>query len=115
MYTTPFFMDQWNIDQSRHINSIINHIFTILSLLCLIEHYRDIQWADSFENKQTLERYERWYHAWKSLECVKATRKTDTITNEQYEPKLIKKYERYAKNTAKTLVADAVNKGTAMP
>eukprot|EP01084_Bolivina_argentea_P131866 232697_1 len=81
----------------------------------LLEHYRDIQWADSFENKQTLERYERWYHAWKSLECVKATRKTDTITNEQYEPKLIKKYERYAKNTAKTLVADAVNKGTAMP
>eukprot|EP01083_Nonionella_stella_P002370 6840_1 len=81
----------------------------------LLEHYRNIQWKDSFVNKQTAARYERWYNAFKSLECVTSTQKTDTITRQQYKPDLIKKYLRYAENTAKTLVADAVNKGTNMP
>lgn len=81
----------------------------------LLEHYRGIKYEQFFESKEILNRYNKWYNACKTLDVVKATQKSDTITNEQYRNELIKKYERYANNTAKTLVANAVNKGTSMP
>eukprot|EP01084_Bolivina_argentea_P131865 232696_1 len=81
----------------------------------LLEHYRGIQYDKYFKNKDILNRYDQWYNACNSLSCVTATQKSLTITNEQYPNELIKKYQRYADNTAKSMVADAVNNDTAMP
>ena len=81
----------------------------------LLEHYRDIKYEERFENKDTLKRYNIWYNAFKSEQFVKETQKSLIISNEQYPKELIAKYQRYADNTAQSLVADAINKGTAMP
>ncbi len=81
----------------------------------LLEHYRGIKYEERFGNKEILNRYNIWYNAFKSEDFVKKTQKSLKISNEDYPKELIKIYQRYADNTAKTMVADAVNKGTILP
>lgn len=54
-----------------------------------------------------LERYYRWYEAACECESVKKTLPENA--------KLIESYKRYAEDTAKSAVADAIRKGTALP
>ena len=81
----------------------------------LLEHYRSIKYEQRFENKDILKRYNEWYDAFKSQDFVTKTQRSLMISNEDYPKELIAKYQRYADNTAKSMVADAINKGTAMP
>ena len=81
----------------------------------LLKHYRGIEYEQCFVSKETLRRYEQWYKACSSLDAVVATQQSPGMAHSEYSQELIKKYKRYATNTAKTMVADAVNKGTAMP
>ena len=81
----------------------------------LLEHYRGIQYQQCFEDKEALQRYDQWYNACASMDFVKATQKSESISNEDYPGELIKNYKRYADNVATSQVAAAVNNNTPMP
>ena len=81
----------------------------------LLEYYRGIKYEERFKDKEILNRYNIWYHAFESSQILKNTQKSLTITNEQYPNELIAKYKRYADNTAQSMVAHAINKGKVLP
>ena len=81
----------------------------------LLEHYRNLKYEQCFKDERILNRYDKWYNACNELGALKATQKSKTITFEQYPTELIKKYKRYADNTANSLVAKAINSGSVMP
>ena len=120
--TGPFF-------GGNEINAVDVNFLPWAARMFLLKHYRNIDYSeyigesvkhsDSENDKEKekengkekqmvlLKRYETWWNACAELEAFKATKADDN--------QLIAKYKRYADNTAKTLVADAVNQGLPMP
>ena len=72
----------------------------------VLSHFRDFVFPSSDASPE-FKRYHEWMKAVNEWDCFKKT-----LADEQ---KLIGTYERYANNTAKSLVADAIRKGTALP
>ena len=103
---------EFTFQKTVHLGKVFDPDWTRMFLL---EHYRGIKYEQCFADKETLRRYQQWYDACSSLDAVTATQKSQRISNQEYRQELIKKYERYATNTAKSMVAEAVNKNTAMP
>ena len=105
----------------NEISAVDINILPWAARLFLLKHYRNVDYKDyigeSVKNSDSengkekqlvlLKRYETWWSACADLEAFKATKADDN--------RLIAKYKRYADNTAKTLVADAVNQGLPMP
>jgi glutathione S-transferase len=71
----------------------------------ILSHYRNFQIPG--QGSAELVKYQQWYTA---LTRNEGFRKT--LPDEQ---KLIEKYQRYADGSAKSLVGDAVRKGTGLP
>lgn len=70
----------------------------------VLSHYRDI--VIPTEGAE-MERYYRWYTAAKDRDSVKKTLSEDA--------KLVSSYQTYADDSANSLVAEAIRKGTAIP
>ena len=113
------FMDAMNSDGPYFNGDQLAAVDLVLlpwaTRMFLLEHYREIQYEQCFEDEAALKRYDQWYGACASLDVVKATQKSLTISHEEYPGELIKKYKRYADNTAASEVAVAVNKNSVMP
>ena len=69
----------------------------------ILAYYRNF----SLPTDEKCDRINTWMEAWKSRPSVTGTQAA--------RDKLREKYQRYADNTAKTEVADAIRKGTALP
>ena len=69
----------------------------------ILKHYRNF----SIPNTEEFQRYHRWYQAMIEREAIKKTI--------QEPARMQEKYQRYADDTADTMVANAIRQGKPMP